>query len=396
MMDAYLAAAIAGCFLTLLFLVARAERYHGGMLMISLVWWPLLILSVILFVILLYRVWVFVINAASHKQISLKIRSPGKAAGFLFIPVFHIYWMFYSWVTLARSLNELARAHQLSGRIPVALPVSLGIAICVGYLPGLGMVLGSVAGCVLQVLFVCLLIGLSRRIAAAAQGSSIPSGGRDLSHVQDYRALFDRANYGINYYAGAAFVLAFTLSPLMLPAWMSLIYGTRSPVLTTQTLLFLFTVGCGGGVVWVAMSHLLKQRWSLLLAAGVAGAVINALVNIVPGWVRGYLSDVSLTLVGDMAAQGFVTGAAFVGFLMAAVRIWGLRWWSLPAGLSAKTLIGFFIIRRPFLHMLSEGFPYAWLISDLVAAFISGVLLYAAFILYFDHPAGGKEAVSLG
>jgi hypothetical protein len=58
-----------------------------------------LIVGVILFCIMLYRIW-FIIQDGVVRT------TPGKAVGFLFIPLFNCYWIFVAYYGLSRDFNR--------------------------------------------------------------------------------------------------------------------------------------------------------------------------------------------------------------------------------------------------------------------------------------------------
>lgn len=66
-------------------------------------------LSNILFLILLFKAWSLIQDAETNT-------TPGKAIGFLFIPLFSLYWVFIALPGFASEFNAYADRHQLQVR----------------------------------------------------------------------------------------------------------------------------------------------------------------------------------------------------------------------------------------------------------------------------------------
>ncbi len=74
-----------------------------------------LVLGIVIELTLYYRMWA----AIQDNQVSI---SPGKAIGFLFIPVFNIYWMLDMLIGFAEDYNEFIRQHAITiKKLPVML-----------------------------------------------------------------------------------------------------------------------------------------------------------------------------------------------------------------------------------------------------------------------------------
>ncbi len=136
----------------------------------------------IVFVILLYKMWKIV-------PLPFARTSPGKAVGFLFIPIFQLYWFFPAIWGWTEDFNDFLRQKQIdSQRAPERLGLALAIlwllggtvgTIC-GFagIPAVGMLL-SLLNLVLFPMFVykvCTsLNGLPDEIKEAALRPAIPS-----------------------------------------------------------------------------------------------------------------------------------------------------------------------------------------------------------------------------
>jgi len=66
--------------------------------------------------------------------------TPGKAVGYMFVPLFNCYWVFRSYVAASRGLNRLADAHQIA---PPRANLNLATAAAVFFVIGFGWMLVS-------------------------------------------------------------------------------------------------------------------------------------------------------------------------------------------------------------------------------------------------------------
>jgi len=93
--------------------------------------------SVVL-LIFLYKAWSLVQDGSPRT-------SPGKAVGFLFIPIFSIYWVFVAWYGLAKDLNTYAEERQMEARKASAGMVLWGIILTLMICPApIGAILGLI------------------------------------------------------------------------------------------------------------------------------------------------------------------------------------------------------------------------------------------------------------
>lgn len=81
--------------------------------LINFIFWLLIPLMTyaILYLIQIYRMWDTINDGHSRT-------TPGKAIGFLLIPVFNIFWVFNIWGGFPTDYNAFVNRHQLNGRVP--------------------------------------------------------------------------------------------------------------------------------------------------------------------------------------------------------------------------------------------------------------------------------------
>ena len=123
-------------------------------------WWICLLLiiptlglagiaCVVLQLILLYKFWKLVPAAEAET-------TPGKAVGFLFIPLFNIYWSFVAWYSLAKHYDRFEDREGDKTTSTIAL-WSLIASLC-SWLPYAGFI-SAIAGLVLSIMLLARLKG---------------------------------------------------------------------------------------------------------------------------------------------------------------------------------------------------------------------------------------------
>jgi hypothetical protein len=138
----------------------NAAIIPGVGLLIGLI---IITIAMILSYIFVYRAW-YILQPGGART------SPGKAVGFMFIPLFNIYWMFVSFHGWAQDWNRIRNSHSNLTSIP---PVSEGlflagpICIVVSIVP----LIGVLASLVYMVIFFVMLFNICKVVNAMADAS---------------------------------------------------------------------------------------------------------------------------------------------------------------------------------------------------------------------------------
>ncbi|MDO4576185.1 MAG: hypothetical protein Q4D98_13340 [Planctomycetia bacterium] len=108
----------------------------GGVFMIStLVALVFGIFSLVFQMKLLYRCWLLIQDGYART-------TPGKAIGFLFLPIFNFYWIFVAYYGLVEDMNAYVRRHGLNvPQVKGMLPLVACILLLIPYVNSLGAVL---------------------------------------------------------------------------------------------------------------------------------------------------------------------------------------------------------------------------------------------------------------
>ena len=92
----------------------------------------------IVMAVLQYKMWAAIQDGSART-------TPGKAIGFMFIPLFNFYWMFQVLWGFAKDSNAYIQRHSIKAE---ALPEGLFLTMCIltftGFIPVLGLVLVTI------------------------------------------------------------------------------------------------------------------------------------------------------------------------------------------------------------------------------------------------------------
>lgn len=121
----------------------RGRDAEAGVAFIVLAYIPILFAAVVMLV-LIYKMWA----AIQDGQVRA---TPGKALGFLFIPLFNLYWVFQVFPGFADDYNAYAARHSLN--VP---RLDRGITYCILTLCAIVPILGML--CVLVNFFIALMM----------------------------------------------------------------------------------------------------------------------------------------------------------------------------------------------------------------------------------------------
>ncbi len=223
---------------------------------------------------------------------------------------------------------------------------------------------------------------------------------KPLASVTSWSALFDKEKYDVVYLFVVAFVLAFVFSRLMVEP-IGALFGFQNPgfPLSIHGVYFAQTVALA--IFLLVTFYLVRREWLLPLCWGAISVVLGIGTRFLLLTLSGQIENVMFQQPYDVRALlgNFLYGVLFMGALLVAVRLWGVRLRSLMLGavlgnvifsqVAARLLYGNSFHLEAFLRSLT------W---DIVSGVIYGALFYAAFYLHFRSkellpaPTKGIEA----
>ncbi len=121
--------------------------------------------------VIIYRIWAFVINESNLLGLTPAIRSPGQAVGFMFIPFFNFYWVFQVYGKMANNINAIARQRGATQLMPEGLGITIPILIILTIIPYIGSIISLVVGAVLVPIFISQAIRMSGSLYRFSQSN---------------------------------------------------------------------------------------------------------------------------------------------------------------------------------------------------------------------------------
>ena len=129
-----------------------------------------MLFAFIYFLVVLHRLWKFTIEQSNQHGLVPSIATPGKAVGFLFIPLYGYYWVFIAYGKLARDVNALARQKGVAPSASEGLGITIAILTVLGIIPFVGYLASFIAGFILLPIYFSGLFKLCLRLKNADTG----------------------------------------------------------------------------------------------------------------------------------------------------------------------------------------------------------------------------------
>jgi hypothetical protein len=346
----------------------------------------LLTVASVYLMMLLYRIWKLVIRESRLSGLQPSIDSPGKAIGFLFIPLFNFYWVFVAVGKLPRDLNALAGARDVRGTVPVGLGYAVAVLSVVSVIPFVGYVTSFIVSLVLMPVLVTRAVDLcgriSTRVATLGEEVAVSDVAVEPASIRNWSDLFQ--NRGANARVAVAFFLALVAGNLMWLLW----YGSMSFSTPLFPTLFLADVAIFAvlAVAFVTVNTLVRRVWLLPPIWGFAWMVLMIVRRLIQWSISARFLEPDH--YQDVLMPSALTGTALWGILfmtglIVATRLLGVRIWSLPAGLVGSYLV-WLAIWEPLGSVVFDfefGIDITNLAINIVNEAIMGIALYLGFLL---------------
>lgn len=130
----------------------------------------LLFIAGIYYLVLFYQVWRFVINGLRSQGIEPSIKSPGRAIGFLFIPIYSLYWVFKAYGNFAEDYNELSKAVRSKCTMGEGLGGIIPVLVILGIFPYVNLIAGTLNGLVLTPIFISIAVRKCKELGHLSAG----------------------------------------------------------------------------------------------------------------------------------------------------------------------------------------------------------------------------------
>jgi len=160
-----------GALLLVVALIMQADysmRDFGEILLLPAV--LAVLFGYIYLLVVLHRLWKFIIEQSKQFGLAPSIETPGKAVGFLFIPFFNYYWIFIAYGKLAKDLNALAKQKGVEPSASEGLGITIPILIILGIIPFVGYLTSFVASFILVPIYFSGVIKLCSHLKSVDTG----------------------------------------------------------------------------------------------------------------------------------------------------------------------------------------------------------------------------------
>lgn len=124
--------------------------------------------GVIVMLMMWYKAWAAIQDGHART-------TPGKAVGFLFIPLFNLYWIFQAILGFAKDYNSYVDRHSLGvAKLPEGLFLAYCVLVLAGIIPILGM-LTSVAALGVMIVLAAKVCDAVNALPAAPMAAPAPT-----------------------------------------------------------------------------------------------------------------------------------------------------------------------------------------------------------------------------
>ena len=356
----------------------------------------LIIITFVLFYIILYRVWKFIIEKEHELGLTPSIPSAGQAVGYLFIPLFNIYWLFKGIGKLPLEINIVAKKYDLQKRVQDNLGYIIGILALIGIIPIVGYITGAINFLILLPIFitrcveVCELI-ISSDVIPDKTAEIIKAETIGWQKIKEFALLFNKEIYGINFYIGVALFISLTIIRFMQLAFI----GGFEDYLMPELDYFLIGVSIDLVVstLFVFTCHLITKNWMQPFIWGVVIVVVFYFKSIITMNAQ-FLPGDKLIKIPSLniieALRDFIWGFAFMLGFVFAVNIWGAKIWSLITG----SILSYIVYKSmsialgygPFLTEMNFDYLFTGMdVLNLIGRIFTALFFFGALFIHFDN-----------
>ncbi len=317
-------------------------REHVVMIVVSAL---VILASAVFSMMLLYNLWKFIISELKKHGHKPSIETPGKAVGYLFIPLFNFYWVFMAIGKLPVDLNRISITRTGKNVMANELGIILCITTLLSVVPVLGMVLALVNLVLMPVFYILAINGIKNIPYSAGEEYYEKKQAEeplDINSIRDYSQFFDKAKYGINFWFGVYYFLAtistqivinvfyFVSNKISLLQYFSLSNMVNLLVYPLLTSLFL-----------VMFSHAIRNKLLLSFVWGVC----HVAISIIPFaflLLKGneyYNEYVFSKKFLNYMSTNFISAILFIFSIVIFIRLYGLKLWTILLAIAVPSIL---------------------------------------------------------
>jgi hypothetical protein len=368
-----------GLFIGIMLIALGAIKNPDEHATIIIIGFLLTLISSVLAIIMLYNLWDFTIKESKFQGIKAPIESPGKAVGFLFIPLFNLYWIFKSIGNLPIILNKISIQRTGKSIIPHDLGIIISILTLMAFLPTLSVVFSIVNCLILLPVFYYKAIKAIDKLPyfdEKAATEHIQTDALDIKRIHDYSQLFDEKKYGINVLFGLYLFLA-SLCVEIIFILVRLLFHSGS---LEGTMSYFMVIHLLFAISAVFLSHKIRNKLILALLVGLSNAL--ATLAEIPFLLIYFRSDFMELLKNSYL---YHIGASFIfGFFLILCTSYSIKFFGLKFRNILLSTLSFVIALNlywfAFFCFSGEKFQLKWIL--LVHAVLN--ILFYSLAIYFS------------
>jgi hypothetical protein len=363
----------------------------------------LIIVTFVLFYIILYRIWKYVITKEYELGITPSIPTAGQAVGYLFIPLFNIYWLFKGIGKLPLDINLVAKKYDVQKVVQDNLGYIIAILALIGFIPIVGYITGAINFLILLPIFISRCVEVCELIV---KSDATPDKTTEISPVEkinwqsikEFALLFDKEIYGINYFIGIALFISLIIIRFMR---LALIGGFDDYLMSELDYILIgVAIDLVVSALFVFTCHFFTKNWIQPFIWGVVIAVVFYFKSIImmnaqflPG--ENIIKIPVLNIIEIL--EDFIWGFAFMLGFVFTVNVWGAKIWSLITGLVLSFIVykALFIALDygPFLTEINFDYLFSGIdLINIIGRIITALLIFGALFIHFDN-LGSKKAL---
>lgn len=336
------------------------------------------VISSIIMLVLIYNIWEFVIAEYRKLGMKPKIDSAGRAVGFLFIPLFNLYWIFKAYGSLPAHLNQLLKMRRNNHRIPFAMGYLVATLTVLGVIPSMAIFTGIINIFILVPVFIYKLTKMSELLYEQRQEEAVsPAGNTEIPDLKNPQNLFDlfRPPYGFNVHLVISMVTLAVLSALI----HLIIYnfGSHFNIRSLAFGLGFPLLASAASVIFIQLASRISRQTGVVIALFTVMTTLLFLLQqnaiVVAEKLFSSYGVVKQNMV-ELLVRGLIDSAFYISFLMLSAKLFGIRWWNMILAVLINGLVLFFL--QPLLAMLFGAESYRMPELKSILLFLPSATLY--------------------
>nr|WP_321452575.1 hypothetical protein [uncultured Carboxylicivirga sp.] len=299
--------------------------------------------SSIMALVLIYRIWTYLLKQYRTEGLVVPVDSPGQAIGFLFVPFYNFYWSFIAYGQIPKCLNKLSIKRGGNEQMNDSLGIVVAAFMLSGIIPYIGWLLSVIASVVLMPVMLNRAIGLIRQIPEEADNTintidrSIEERA-NLYETKDFLQLFQAPGIGYNYKLGLALIVMALLSnfiSILILGHFNYMGWSALVIPFVQIIPFAIIA-----FVYVLLLYKVRNKHIVAVAFGLIASLVSS-ISFVVSWLMNSHDILMAQLTGNLynMASSFAFGVILIYGYILGVHLWKFRYTSFLLGKAMANII---------------------------------------------------------